>query len=59
MIPLHLMCTQPPKLQGALQEKAIVDVFSYVQAHYDVPDWDQEAGVEDTGAYRAEQFNAR
>ena len=33
--------------------QAIADVISDVRSHYDVPDWDQEVGVEDTGGYRA------
>ena len=33
--------------------QATADVISDVRGHYDVPDGDQAAGVEDTGWYRA------
>ena len=33
--------------------QAIADVIRDVRSHYDVPDGDQEVGVEDTGGYRA------
>ena len=33
--------------------EAIAGVISSVQGHYDVPDWDQGAGVGCTGLYRA------
>ena len=33
--------------------QAIADAISDVRSHYYVPDWDQEAGVEDTEGNRA------
>ena len=38
---------------SASMSQATADVISDVRGHYDVPDGDQAAGVEDTGWYRA------